>query len=192
MSRFLRVSTIGVLCTIGAIATSQAQVTCENAQFDPALLEKYPNLPKACSDIIQKDGQDFAVVRARLDRVNPSGSVVVRIRQPDGSFAPRTTLRTPPDLRVQVDGRPTRVRDLATGQKLTAYVKVTEPVMALAPAEESTPLVLTGVLVTRAEEEPEQMAALPSTASPLPLLGLLGAGSLLLGGLVSALRYRRR
>jgi LPXTG-motif cell wall-anchored protein len=190
MNRFLLVSSIGVLCTIGAIATSQAQVTCENAQFDPALLEKYPNLPQACSDIIQKEGQDFAVVRARLERVNPSGSVVVRIQQPDGSFAGRTTLRTPPDLRVQVDGRPTRLRELATGQVLTAYVKVTEPVMALAPAEESTPL-----MVSRMdEEEPEEQmaAALPSTASPLPWLGLMGAVSLLLGGLLSVIRYRRR
>jgi hypothetical protein len=187
MSKFLRVSAVSVFCVSGAIAVSQAQsVTCENAQYDPGLLAKYPNLPKSCLDIITKDGELYAVVKAKLDKVS-GNSVRVRIKQPDGTYADRTTVRTDSNLRVKVDGRPTRVSDLATGQELSAYIKVREPAIALAPAEESAPLVTSPI-----EDEPEQMAAtLPSTSSFLPLLGLFGGASLLLGVLLSVVRHRR-
>jgi hypothetical protein len=188
MTRFLRASAVGVLCTIGAIAVSHAQtVTCQNAQYDPELLTRFPNLAQACSEIISKNGADYAVVKARLDRVNPSGTVAVRVKQPDGSYSKQVTLRPRSDLRVQVDGKPARVRDLATGQELTAYVKVSEPAMALAPVDESVPFETIPI-----EEPQEQMAALPATASMLPLLGLLGGVSMLFGGLLSVIRYRRR
>ena len=189
MTRFLRASTVGVLCTIGAIAVSHAQtVTCENAQYNPELLTRFPNLAKACSEIISKGGEDYAVVKAKLDRVNPSGTVAVRVKQPDGSYSKQITIRPKSDLRVQVDGRPARVRDLATGQEITAYVKVREPAIALAPADETAPLEAMPI-----EEPQEQMAAaLPETASMLPLLGLFGGVSLLFGGLLSMIRYRRR
>lgn len=59
MNRFLRASAMSVLCTIGAIAVSQAQtVTCQNAQYDPDVLARFPNIAKACSDIVSKNGED--------------------------------------------------------------------------------------------------------------------------------------
>ena len=188
MTKFLRASAVGVLCTIGAIAVSDAQtVTCQNAQYDPEVLARFPNIAKACSDIISKDGADYAVVKARLDRVDPSGRVSVRVKQPDGNYSKPISIRPRSDLRVMVDGKPARVRDLATGQEITAYVKVDAPVMALAPAEPSEPFVATPI-----EEPQEQMAALPATASMLPLFGMLGGVSLLLGGLLSVIRHRQK
>jgi hypothetical protein len=188
MSMFLRVSAVSVLCTIGAIAASNAQsITCQSAQFSPEVLAKYPNISKACSDVITKSGEHYAVVKAQLDRVS-GNSATIRVKQADGTYAKRQTVKTNPDLRVNIDGKPTRVRDLATGQELTVYVKVDEPVMALAPAEETAPLAAAPI----EDEEPEQMAAaLPATSSFLPLLGLFGGVSLLLGGLLSIIRHRR-
>ena len=59
--------------------------------------------------------------------------------------------------------------------------------IALAPADANEALVALPI-----EEPLEQMAAqLPATASMLPLFGLLGGVSLLLGGLLSVIRYRR-
>ena len=107
--------------------------------------------------------------------------------KPDGSYSKQITVRPKSDLRVLVDGKPARVRDLATGQEITAYVKVREPEIALAPADESESFEAMPI-----EEPEEQMAALPATASMLPLLGLLGGVSLLFGGLLSVIRYRRR
>ena len=189
MTNILRASAVGVLCTIGAIAASNAQnVTCQNAQYDPEVLSRFPNLAKACSDIISKDGEDYAVVKARLDRVDPSGRVAVRVKHADGSYSKQLSIRPRSDLRVLVDGKPARVRDLATGQEITAYVKVREPAMALAPADTSEPFVTTPI-----EEPQEQMAAaLPATASMLPLFGLLGAVSLFLGSLLSVIRHRQK
>ena len=96
MTKFLRASAVGVLCTIGAIAVSNAQtVTCQNAQYDPEVLARFPNLAKACSEIISKDGADYAVVKARLDRVDPSGRVAVRVKQPDGNYSKPISIQAP-------------------------------------------------------------------------------------------------
>jgi hypothetical protein len=187
MNRFLRASAISVMCTIGAIAVSQAQtVTCQNAQYDPDVLARFPNIAKACSDIISKNGEDYAVVTARLDRVDPSGRVQVRVKQPDGSYSKRLSIRPRPDLKVLVDGKPARVQDLAANQEITAYVKVRAPEMALAPADPQERYVFIPI-----EEPEQQLAALPETASFLPLFGLLGGISLLLGGWLTAIRHRR-
>jgi hypothetical protein len=184
MMKLTSVFAAGVLCTIGAITSHAQTLTCANAQYDPALLQKYPNLPKSCLDIVSRDGEDYAVVKAQLDKVMSNNSVYVRTKQPDGTYGERHKLRIEADQRVLVEGKPTRISDLATGQELTAYVKVREPAMALEPVGTahvySTPL-----------EEPEQMAALPSTGSLVPLLGILGSISLLFGGLLTAIRYRR-
>jgi hypothetical protein len=191
MNVLLRIAAVNVLCAIGAMTAGHAQsVTCQNAQYDPAVLAKYPNLPKSCLDVVMRDGEEYAVVKAKLDRVTSSGSVVIRPKMPDGSYAERRTVKTPSNLKVLIDGKPARVQDLAEDQELTAYVKVSEPVMALAPADESTPLALTPL--EEVEPEQERMAAtLPSTSSALPLLGLMGGAFLLLGGLLSAIRFRR-
>jgi hypothetical protein len=190
MNRYLRASAMSVLCTIGAIAVCQAQaVTCQNAQYNPDVLAKFPNIAKACSDIISKNGEDYAVVTARLDRVDPSGRVQVRVKQPDGSYSKRLSIRPRPDLKVLVDGKSARVQDLAANQEITAYVKVREPEMALAPADPQERYVF--IPVEEPQESQQQMAALPATAGILPLLGLLGAMSLLLGGWLSVIRHRR-
>ena len=186
MSRFLRASAVSVMCTIGAIAVGQAQtVTCQNAQYDSEVVDRFPNIAKACSDIVSKGGEDYAVVKARLDRVDPSGRVQVRVKHPDGSYSKQVSIRPRPELRVLVDGKPARVSDLAPNQEITAYVKVRAPEMALAPVEGET------YAFTPIEEPQQQMAALPATASFLPLFGLLGGMSLLLGGWLSVIRYRR-
>jgi hypothetical protein len=59
--------------------------------------------------------------------------------------------------------------------------------MALPPADAGQTFVFLPI-----EEPQQQLAALPSTAGFLPLIGLLGGVSLLLGGWLSAIRYSRR
>ena len=188
MNRFLRVLAMSAICTIGAIAVSQAQnVTCTNAQYNSDVLAKFPNIAKACSSIISKEGEDYAVVTARLDRVDPSGRVQVRVKQADGSYSKQISIRPRSDLKVLVDGKPARVQDLSANQEITAYVKVRAPEMALAPADPQEHYVFIPI-----EEPQQQMAALPATASFLPLFGLLGGMSLLLGGWLTAIRHRPR
>ena len=100
------------------------------------MLAKFPRIKEACLDIINKDGQDYAVVKADLVRTRP-GAATIRPKLPDGTRADTRVVRVSPGFRVLVDGKETRVEDLAVGQELTAYVKVTQPQMALAPADNS-------------------------------------------------------
>ena len=187
MTKLTTVLAAGVLCTIGALTSHAQTLTCANAQYDPVVLQKYPNLPKSCFDVVSRNGENYAVVHARLDKVLSNNSIQIRVKQPDGSYADRRTLRVEGDQRVMVQGKPTRIQDVATGQELSAYVKVTEPLMALEPVAPAA------LVTTPLEAQPERMAAaLPSTGSLVPLLGLLGSVSLLFGGLLTAVRYRRR
>lgn len=188
MKMLLRLSAVSVLCTLGAISAHAQTVTCQNAQYDPEVVARYPNVAERCLDIVTRDGEQYAVVKGRLERVNTNGSIVVRMKQPDGSYSDRRTIKTDGNLKVLINGKPSRIQDLALDQELTAYVKVGAPVMALAPADESTPLTPTPL----GYPEQRMAAALPSTASPLPLLGLVGGALLLFGGLLSAIRYRNR
>jgi LPXTG-motif cell wall-anchored protein len=186
MKKLLHVSAASVLCAIGALSAGHTQsVTCQNAQFDPAVLAKYPDLQKNCLDVVKRGNEDFAVVTARLEKVNPSGSVVVRSKLADGSYGERRTLQPPDNMKIIAGGKPADIHDLAVGQDVTAYVRVTAPaVMALIPVDPATPLHTTSL------EEPERMAALPSTASMVPALGLVGSVFLLIGGLLTTIRRR--
>ena len=99
----------------------------------------------------------------------------------------RYTYDVPTDYRFEIDGRKVRTRDLRRGDVLTAYVTVhNEAHHALHNIDESGGSVTVLNTVT-----PEPMAdMLPATASPMPLIGLLGAISLGLGGLGFAMRRR--
>jgi LPXTG-motif cell wall-anchored protein len=92
-----------------------------------------------------------------------------------------------------VNGRSTPVEEIAVGQEITAYVNVTDPGIALAPAEASDPVEFTPV---PAEPEPEPVRAaaappeMPKTATQLPLLGAFGVALLALGVGFAFLRRR--
>jgi hypothetical protein len=99
----------------------------------------------------------------------------------------RFTYDVPPDYRFEIDGRKVRTRDLNRGDVLTAYVTVSnEADHEIHHVEESG-----GTATVIASTTPEPVTdSLPTTASPLPLIGLLGALSLGLGGLGFAVRRR--
>jgi len=185
MKKLLHVSAASVLCAIGAMSAGHAQsVTCQNAQYDPAVLARFPDLEKNCLDVVRRGSEDFAVVTARLEKVKTNGSVVVRSKRADGSYGERRTLQPPDNMKILIKGKPADIHDLAEGQDVTAYVRVTAPaVMALIPVDPATPLHTTTL-------EPERMAALPSTASMVPALGLIGSVFLLIGGLLTTIRRR--
>lgn len=99
----------------------------------------------------------------------------------------RFTYDVPPEYRFEIDGRKVRTRDLNRGDELTAYVTVSQTAdHQLVQVEESAGT--TSIVATTMPEPVADM--LPSTASPIPLIGLLGALSLGLGGLGFAVRRR--
>jgi hypothetical protein len=112
----------------------------------------------------------------------------VRIKQPDGTYAQAMSIKTKPERRVLIDGKPVQVADLAPDQEITAYVRVDKPMIALPPASESEPLeaepfAAAEPVVARAEPQ------MPHTAGPLELVALLAP---FFCALAAAIRLARR
>jgi hypothetical protein len=169
----------------GASAQSPA---CQSAQFSDSVLQRFPRAREACLDVITRNGEQYAVFKADLLRV--SGTTArIRAKLPGGARAPAQSIRFDPQRRVLVNGKPLHPSQLAVGQELTAYVKVTEPAATLATADD-------GALTTQPLEdaEPERVASaeMPGTASPLPLFGAGGSLLLAIGAALAFWRNRAR
>ena len=169
-------------------ARAQNPRDCNSVRFSEEVLSRFPDAQQACLDVISRDGQEFAVFKVQLDRVR-GNDLFVRFNKPDGSRGPRTRVNARPDFRVLVDGEPTRVRDLAPNQQLTAYVRVDRPMMALAPATQTETWHIVPIAIVPANEggseasdaaaETTRLASaedpvMPNTAGPAPLVASVG------------------
>jgi hypothetical protein len=163
---------------------------CPDVQFSEKVLQKFPRVQEACLDVITKGGQQYGVFKADLTSVQGS-TVRVRMKLPDGSYSDVKSIKTKPDLRVLIDGKPYSVSELAPNQELTTYIRVEQPMIALAPAKETDPV--DPVPLAAPEPQPtEHLAAapvMPHTASQTMLTVLVGLFSL---AVALALRISRR
>ena len=178
------------LALLSAAALAQQPAACERVQFSEEVLARFPNIRAACLDVITKGDQQYAVVKADLVRVS-GRRMTVRVKRPDGSHSDPIGINTKSGARVNIDGKATALQDLAVGQELTAYVHVTDPGIALAPAEEVevvefTPVPATPEPVATVASAPE----MPKTATKLPLAGSIGLALLALGAGIAILRRR--
>ena len=179
------------LAALLALPTAHAQnAACTSLEFSPAVLERFPNAPQACLDVIERDGQKFAVYKADLVRI-ARNTAFLKFKLPDGTHSTTRAIKIDPARRVLIQGRPTRAEDLAIGQELTAYVKVTEPMLALAPASETEPLDLQPLTDERTQvaSASTKETTMPNTASWTYTFGLAGA---LLLAMAGALAFMRR
>lgn len=166
-----------VLCAAGFAPLALAQgssVTCENAQFSSAVLDRFPRVREACLDVINRDTQYFAVFKAKLVGVSHSG-VRIRPKLPDGSLADARQVKVHEDRRVLVDGRPVTFGELSLGQELTVYIEVLEPLVVFPPAvstEAWQPAPLEEITPS------PTLVRMPSTASLVGWLGFLAAALL--------------
>ncbi|HZF14479.1 MAG TPA: LPXTG cell wall anchor domain-containing protein [Steroidobacteraceae bacterium] len=178
-----------VLLMLASEAGAQQPAACQTVQFSAEVLARFPRIRDACLDVISRDGVQYAVVKVYLVRTSSSG-VTVRVNLPDGTRSEPRFIKTDPKFRVLVDKQPTRVQDLAVGQELSTYIKVTDPMIALEPAEATEPVALTPLADTP-PPAPEG-APLPVTGSLMPTLGLAGAILLCLALALRVFRRRTR
>lgn len=183
------------LALIPAAALAQQPEACQRVEFSEQVLERFPNIRNACLDVISRDGQQFAVVRANLVRTRPR-RMVVRVRLPDGTQTEPMGINVGSNERVNIGGRLVPISEVAVGQELSAYIHVTDPGIAL--ASESTGPVEFTPITAEPEPEPEPAATvaetpqMPKTATNLPLAGTIGALLLALGAGLAFLRRRAR
>lgn len=181
------------LALIPAVALAQQPAACERVQFSEDVLARFPNIRAACLDVINKDGKDYAVVKADLVRAT-ARRMTIRVKRPDGSHSDPIGVNVAPNDRLNVGGKPTPIQDVAIGQELTAYVNVTDPGIALAPADETEVVEFTPVPATP-EPAPAAVAAateMPKTATSQPLLASIGILLLALGAGFAFMRRRNQ
>jgi len=158
-------------------------LTCDDFVPTPEALERFPDLVGACEAVVERNGELYGLFRAVVRRAG-SRTVTLYLPVTDHTFR----IEPEADARVLIDGRKVRPRELQRGQEIRIY---------LAAQAFSTPDIEEVALVTESEliiEHPVvAAAALPTTASPWPALGLaslalLGVGFVLrrvrLNGLV--------
>jgi LPXTG-motif cell wall-anchored protein len=182
------------LALIPAVALAQQPAACQRVQYSEEVLARFPNIRAACLDVINKDGNNYAVVKADLVRAT-ARRMTIRVKRPDGSHSDPIGVNVAPNDRLNVGGKPTAIQDIAIGQELTAYINVTDPGIALAPADETAPVEFTPVPATP-EPAPAAVAStaaeMPKTATSLPLIGSIGFLLLALGAGFAFLRRRSR
>lgn len=173
-SSFVMSVTAAAALLLGTLGSSTASAQGSGLVF-PTEPEEIITLP---------DDRRVEVYKATVERVRGNR---LTVRFPHGE---RHTYEVPSDFRFKVDGRDVSVRQLRRGEELTAYVTLHEDdgheIHHIPEPAAAAPVVRNTV---RAQPMPDPVE-LPGTASPLPLIGLLGALSLGLGGLGFALRRR--
>lgn len=194
-----RTVSIVALLALGASASAFAQnptdltftttgTQCGDVKWSDQTLARYPRIAESCQAVVQRDGKYFVVFSGKVTRVAGLGRALT-VDFKDGD---RVTLNPPSDMKIDIGGKMTRVRDLERGQALTFYVPQDQLVAEVAEGESvSAPIPIT-------EWEPERMAsaapgpaALPRTGTELGLLALGGVALVLTGAGLTAVRHRR-
>ena len=181
------------LALLSAAALAQQPAACERVQFSDDVLARFPNIRAACLDVITKGDQQYAVVKADLVRAT-SRRMTVRVKRSDGSHSDPIGIDVKRNERINVNGKPTPIQEVAVGQELTAYIHVTDPGIALAPAEEVEIVEFTPVPATPEPEPAATVASateMPKTATKLPLAATIGFILLALGAGLAILRRRQ-
>jgi len=172
------------LLAIGATASAQTDLTCDDIVFGPEITSRYAEVAAGCWDVVELSGERYA--KMKVEVIQTRGRTgTLRFKHRDGGYGPTQSTTVDADWRTEIDGRSYSMRQLKAGQDLNIYIPSDRWEANLG----DTSGVLTTYYAIVMVEESGSGAALPSTASALPLIGLLGVGSLFAAFLM---RIRRR
>jgi hypothetical protein len=158
---------------------------CDSVTWSERALSTYPTIASACQGVEERNGKRYVKFSGTVKSNEEQGQRLV-VNFKDGG---EVTLTPPADTNLYVAGKKTPIADLARGDKLNFYI-AEDRLAAQFPETEtaSARFVIVPIVI---HEPAQQLASLPHTAGPLPLLVLMGSFSLGLGGLVSLYRRRR-
>lgn len=161
---------LAVLATAYADAQESSALSCDDFVATQEALERFPNLAGACEGIAEVNGELYGKFTAVVRRVW-GNKLTMYLPATDRTFT------TVPDssMRVLVDNRKVRPKDLVRGQEVHIYLSVDQ--FAKPDIEEVAFVTEEDVVIDVIVEE---VVALPTTASPWP--AVFGAGLFLLGG----------
>ena len=188
------ITTLSAVCLLACASAASAQSStdrsftavadnCDSVVWSERAVATYPAIASACQGVEQRNGKRYVKFSGTVKRAENQGQRLV-VNFKDGG---EVTLTPPPETRLYVNGKKTPVSDLARGDQLNFYIAEDRLAAQFPETEEiSARFVLVPIVIRE-----QQLASLPSTAGPLPLLALIGTLSLGLGGLLSLYRRRR-
>ena len=185
---------IVVLAFTAALDAKAQAPGCSEIEFTDEVLMKYPRAQEFCHEVAARDGKLYAHFVLEYERTS-GGAVYATPKRPDGSSAEDAVAFTPPEGgRVKIDGRQYRYNQLSRGQELDVWIPQDRWGFAALETEEdlmAEPTVMI-IAIEEVEEEDDMMAQnLPSTATNMPLVGILGAVFIAIGTGIGWLRRRR-
>lgn len=185
--------TLGLALYLGASGTLQAQeneatadmmrdaVSCADLNWSAQALSMNPDIARICTGVYEKDGRLFAKGTIEVLRVR-GNRMTFRPLYADGGKGESRSVQLDPSWRAEIGGRKYRASELSRGQELNVYLPEDRFALAVADADGPDEMELVAI-----EEEVVEM---PTTASPLFLIGLAGSGLLALGGILGRVRRR--
>ena len=154
-------------------------VTCADLNWSAEVLAANPDIAAMCQTVYEKNGRLFAKTSIEVVRVR-GNTMTFRPLHIDGTKGDSRSVTLDSSWRAKIAGREYRASDLMRGQNLNVYL----PEDRFALAIEDDELDDADFMVI------EDATEMPTTASPLFLVGLAGGAFLALGGLLSGIRRR--
>jgi hypothetical protein len=196
MKKTILLSILTGMVGLGFTVSASAQdVTCDDLIWSPSVLADNPLIGNACLEVVTKDGVQAAKFHARVVRQSVN-STIVQWQLPDGSWSDAQRRFPDRGFMASVGGQDVKISELLARQEVNVYVPAGEawslpeaaPMAPAAPMAAAAP-VAAATMAPEPEPEPEP-AMLPTTATQIPLLALLGGLFILLGGVVGITRTR--
>lgn len=192
MKKSLLIVLVALFGGMSFAANADNHVTCSDIVWTDNALSVNPNIGDYCLEIVEKQGQQMAKMTARVVRQSVN-STIVQWQRPDGSWSPSERRYPDRGFTAQIGGKDVRISDLPARQEVNVYVAAEDmwSMPAAAPVAAAAAAAPAPAPAPEPEPEPEPAPAmLPTTATQLPLLAVLGGLMILLGGAVSIVRNR--
>ena len=196
-------------------ALAQENLSCADIEWKSAVTDRYPNISDACIGVFEKDGQVMAKVKMQVDAVK-NNKVSFRFLEANNTLSKMYQADLDAGWSKAINEK--LLSEKEYGFKLSAYIPYDRWAMISGNEEEPNPEytmeiydIAEKMYIAEAGEqyeadmnqesdlkkmpgEPEAYTeskpAMPATAGLLPLIGLLGAGFMVLGMGIRFLRYR--
>jgi len=164
-----------------AETAGDAAPTCADLNWSAEVLAANPDVGKSCVAVYEKNGKMYAKVGIEVVRVR-GNRMTFRTIHTDGGKGDSRSVVLDNSWRAEIGGRQYRASDLMRGQELNVYIP--EDRFALIVEDEDGPDEIDSIIIE------EEVIEMPTTASPLFIIGLVGAAFLGLGGLLGGVRRR--
>jgi hypothetical protein len=166
---------------MGQAMAQDAAPTCADLNWAADVLAANPDIAQSCKGVYEKNGEMYAKVSIEVVRVR-GNRMTFRPMHTDGSKGNSRSIVLDNSFRAEIGGREYRASDLMRGQELNVYMPPDR--FALAVEDADGPDAEDMVVIE------EEVVEMPTTASPLFLIGLLGGAFVALGGMLSGIRRR--